>query len=363
MWRTLHKEKCYTITHACFVIHRKDTPMQRPPGFKTDAQREHFHAAAVLHGRGGPLSPKCGVRTRTGTICTQVPISEGKGRCLRHCGPDAAQAHRDAQLRQMQTGKTSPAEFARAEARRARNRLTNGWKSNPALPGQTIDLGAHEWAFQNAARALGADVGALYPAQADWLRWRYQRTQRDRKADAAWVRAVQVDLPRQIARAEAAMVWVRLGGLDKRTKEGRALKAALRAGGETRAAALALTFPKPPYKPPRGAFAHSVKVWAAPPVAGPSKRGLPDRIKRANPAAGAAPKALGRPRARPETEDELTGLMGVYKAADAAVRTMFQGLPDDQDRLTFLRALKALVDAPEDPSAHRRWAGMVQRLR
>lgn len=337
--------------------------MQRPPGFKSDAQRENFHAAAGLHRRGGPLSPQCGVRTRTGTICTQVPINEGKGRCLRHCGPEAAQAHRDAQLRQMQTGKTTPEEFARAEARRARNRLTNGWKNNPTLPGQTIDLGPHEWAFQDAARALGADVGALYPAQADWLRWRYQRTQRDRTADAAWVRAVQVDLPRQIARAEAAMVWVRLGGLDKRTREGRALKSALRAGGEARAATLALTFRKPPYKPPQGASAHAVKVWAAPPVPGPSKRALPDRIKRTNPARGAASKPLGRPKVKPDTEDDLAALMAVYKAADATVQAMYQALLAEQDRLAFLRALKALVDAPDDPSAHRRWAGWVQRLR
>lgn len=299
--------------------------MQRPPGFNSDAQRENFLTAAKTYRRGGVLSPTCGVRTRTGQICTQIPINEGKGRCLRHCGPIAAHANRDAQLRQMQTGKTSPEDFARAEARRARNRLTNGWKKNPALPGQTIDLGQREGAFRDAARALGVDVGGLYPAQADWLRWRYQRTQVDRTADAGWTRAVLEGLSKQIVDADAAMVWVRLGGLDKRTKQGRALKAALRAGGEAYAAALGITPPK------RALGASDVHfrpaVWGsgrAPHCKGPSRRSLPDRIKQANPARQAAPKPLGRPRKRPDTIDDLAALTALYKASDSAVQAMFQ---------------------------------------
>lgn len=337
--------------------------MQRPPGFKSETQRENFTDKARLHGRGGPLSPTCGVRTRTGRVCTQVPIKEGRGRCLRHCGPDAASAHRKTQLRQMKTGKTSPEAFARAEARRARNKLINGWKKNPSLPGKTIDLGPHEGTFRDAMAALGVDVDALYPAQADWLRWRFQRTQVDRTADAAWLQAVRVNLPKQIRDADAAMVWVRLGSVDKRTKEGRALKAALRTGGEAAAAALGLDPAKPALEAPERAMRGRVRVWAAPPSNGPSKRTLPDRIKRADPVQRATSKRLGRPRARPETEDELARLMAVYQSADAAVQAMFQALLADQDRMAFLRALKALVEAPEDPSAHRRWAAVVQRLR
>ncbi len=198
-----------------------------------------------------------------GTVCTQVPISEGKGRCQRHCGPDATRAHRETQLRQMQTGKTSPEDFARAEARRARNRLTNGWKKNPSLPGQTIDLDGSEGTFLDAVRALGADVDTLLPAVRDWLAWRYQRTQLDRTADGAWTRTVRVDLPKRIADADAAMVWVRLGNLDKRTKQGRAMKAALRAGGEARAAALAEIAPKRVAGAVGGVSTVDVGVWTS----------------------------------------------------------------------------------------------------
>lgn len=336
--------------------------MQRPPGFKSDNQRANFQAAAQLHGRGGPLSPRCGVRTRTGTICTQVPISEGKGRCLRHCGPDAARAHRETQLRQMQTGKTCPDQFARAEARRARNRLTNAWKNNPALPGRTIDLGAHEGSFQEAVRGLGADVAGLYPAHSDWLRWTYQRTQLDRTADAAWTRAVRVHLPKRIADAEAAMVWVRLGGLDKRTKAGRAMKAALRRGGEALAATHAGQAPKRAQIGPGAVLLAPVPVWAAPPPDGPSRRTLPDRANQPNPARDAMPKPPGRPRTRPDTPDELVALMAVYRAADGAVQRMFQALAVDADRMAFLRALKGIADAPDDFSAQGRWAVWVQGL-
>ncbi|WP_050521231.1 hypothetical protein [Pseudorhodobacter antarcticus] len=74
-------------------------------------------------------------------------------------------------------------------------------------------MGAREGAFWDAAPALGVDVGGLYPAQADWLRWQYQRTQVDRTADAAWMRDAGAGLRKQITDADAAMVWVRLGGL------------------------------------------------------------------------------------------------------------------------------------------------------
>jgi hypothetical protein len=334
--------------------------MQRPPGFKSDAQRKNFLAAAKMHQRGGPLSSICGARTRTGAVCTQVPINEGKGRCQRHCGPDAARARRETQLRQMQTGKTSPEAFARAEARRARNRLTNGWKKNPSLPGRTIDLGASEGAFLDAVRALGADVDALLPAVRDWLAWRFQRTQLDRKADAAWKRAVRVDLPKRIADADAAMVWVRLGNPDKRTKEGRAMKAALRAGGEARAAALAEKAQKRVTGGAGGVSAPSMEVWTSCAPEGPSRRSLLDRNKIPNPARAGGPKPLGRPRKRPDTSNELAALMAVYWAADSAVQGMFQSIEGEADRLAFLRALKGVADAPRDPNARRRWEGWAR---
>jgi hypothetical protein len=59
----------------------------------------------------------------------------------------------------------------------------------------------------------------------------------------------------------------------------------------------------------------------------------------------------------------LSALMAVYWASDSAVQGMFQAIVVEADRLAFLRALKAVADAPEDPSAQRRWGVWVQRLR
>ena len=332
------------------------------PGFKSETQRTNFTDKARLHGRGGPLSAMCGVRTRTGRVCTQVPIKEGKGRCLRHCGPHAARAHRETQLRQIKTGKTSPEAFARAEARRARNKLINSWKKNPSLPGKTIDLGPDEGTFRDAATALGVDVDALYPAQADWLRWRFQRTQVDRTADAAWLRAVRVDLPKQIRMADAAMIWVRLGSVDKRTKAGHALKAALSAGGEAAAAALGLGPAQRTQDAPERAVEARVRVWAAPPSGGPSKRTLPDRIKRTDTVQRTLPKMPGGRTQKADDQGELAAMMQVYRAADPAVQRMFAALSGEDERRGFLMALKAVTEAPQDPVAQRRWLGFVSAL-
>jgi hypothetical protein len=55
--------------------------------------------------------------------------------------------------------------------------------------------------------------------------------------------------------------------------------------------------------------------------------------------------------------------MAIYSAADSALQGMFRAIASEADRLGFLQALKALADAPDDPSAQRRWAGWVHRLR
>ena len=315
-----------------------------------------------MHQRGGPLSPMCVVRTRTGRACTQVPIKEGKGRCLRHCGPHAARAHRETQLRQMATGKTSPEAFARAEARRARNKLINGWKKNPSLPGKTIDLGQHEVTFLDTVAALSVDVDALYPAQADWLRWRFQRTQVDRTADAAWLRAVRVDLPKQIRMANAAMIWVRLGNLDKRTKKGRALKAALRAGSEAAAVALGFGHAERAQDGLERAVQARVRIWAAPTDDGPSKRTLPDRIKQADSDQRPILKLPGRQVQNADDQNETSSLMQVYRSADAAVQQMFHALSGAEERRGFLLALRAVTKAPQDLIAQRRWMSIVRVL-
>ena len=253
--------------------------MQRPPGFKSASQRENFLEASALHQRGGPLAATCGARCKTGRTCTQVPIT-GSVRCLRHAGPDAAPVHRQNQLAGLRTGRVSPAEFARAEARRARNRLVHGWTRNPSLPGQTIDLGQHEARFQTALGALGVDPGTVLPALADWLRWRFQRLQIDRPSDGAWTRAALADLPRRKADAERLLVWVRAGDLDRRTKAGRALKAALLAGGLDHALARGLAVTPLPDAPAGvGLSGSPVRPWKARAAGGLSNRSKPDAYK------------------------------------------------------------------------------------
>lgn len=346
--------------------------MQRPPGFKSATQAENFHAAARLHRRGGPLAPVCGARTRTGAACTQLPL-EGGARCLKHAGPDAARRFREGQLEGLRTGRVSPDVFARAEARRARNALLDGWKRNPSLPGATIDLAADEGRFRDAASALAVSVDGLLPAVRDWLAWRWRRTQADRRNDAAWVRAVQIDLPRRVADAEKLMVWVRLGNLDKRTKAGRALKAALRTGGPDYAAKVAADVGSVDVDTggtaggrPAGADMLTrlpVRAWTARPADMAGKRSLPDRVKALKPAA-AKPAKMGRPRVRLLADGgaELAALAETLRTAGPAVSQMAAACASDLDRLGLARALQAVRNAPDDPTAQARWAQWVRLL-
>lgn len=350
--------------------------MPRQPGFKSLTQRENFLAASTLFGRGGDMSKQCGARTRNGALCTQLPIAEGKGRCLRHAGPNAAKAHRETQMRQLATGKTSPEAFARAEARRARNALEWAWTRDPRLPGQTIDLGDAEGAFQDAARALGVDVGALYPAQADWLRWKWQRYQRDRQDAAAWQKAVRVDLPRRRADAEVAVALADLGIKDGRTREARAAKAAFRAGGAEGARQAVKAMREAvglsqrgeearvqPWKRRSGAGPLTrapVKPWEARQGAGRWKRRLPDKPK---PEAAPAPpkRPLGRPPRVPDDPAEIAALAALLRETGPWVRAMFEAVPEGE-RVAFLCDLAAFTRAPEDAKARARWAGWVAAL-
>jgi hypothetical protein len=184
----------------------------------------------------------------------------------------------------------------------------------------------------------------------------------DRKADAAWLRAVRVDLPKQIRDADAAMIWVRLGNVDKRTKAGRALKAALRAGGEAAAAALGLDPAKPAQDAPARAVEARVRVWAAPPSGGPSKRTLPNRIKRTDPVQRSIPKMPGRGARKADDQADTADLVKVYRSVDATVQRMFSALSNEDERRGFLLALKAVIEAPQDPVAQRRWLGFVSAL-
>jgi hypothetical protein len=328
-------------------------------GFTSTTQRDRFHAAGALYVRGGPLARTCGAKLRTGATCTQLALA-GEARCSRHGGPDAARRYRDRQFTGLQTGRVTPDEWARAEARRARNALAYAWTKNPSLPGATIDLGPQEAAFRAATASLGVDVTGLYPAVADWLRWQWLRYQKDRHNWQAWERVVKVELPRRVATADTAMDWVRLGGVDKRTALGRALKGALRGGGIERAQALALRLG---VALPARAPMTLVLPWIPPPAGGTGKRAQPNRPKAAAAPQPQPPRPIGRPSALPDDPDSLLALGEVLRAAGTGAQDMFAKIEGHEDQLRFLMALRDVTADSNSGSARGRWGAWVARLR
>lgn len=345
--------------------------------FQNDERLQRFAARSVFARRGGQLARNCSVLTRTGRLCKNPP-QPGSTRCLRHGGPDAARRFRERQRAALRSGSVTPKQWERAEANRGRAALQHAWLKDPALPGKTIDLGQNERAFSTSARALGVDVTELYPAIADWLRWRYQRRMIDRPNEAAWHTIVQDALPRQIERADAAMVWLSLGdgGRDRRTRTAKALKAALRAGGlaaaqkvaeAQRIAAAQAAAEAADEAVRRGVPRHASKA-ATPRVAPPvepwrshalrgSKRALPDRpIKQMDKAPPRPAKPIGRPCAAADAA-EIATLVDVLRGAGPQVMALFGEVTDASDQLQFLRDLSGYLQAPNDDEAARRWTG------
>lgn len=345
------------------------------PGFKSETQRERFSDAATLYVRGGPLARTCAARLRTGGVCAQLALA-GEARCLRHGGPDAARRFRERQRAGLEHGSVSPEEWARAEAKRARNALQWKWRKDPRLPGRTIDLGPDEAAFAASAAALGVDVDALFPAVADWLRWRWRRHQKDRPDAARWLRTVREELPRQRVTADEAVAWASLGIVDRRTLEARAAKAAMRARDVDRARAVVdalratssaavdadLDKVRAGCKPAGPLTMLPVQPWKSRPAADGWKRRKPDRIKAPSVASG-PPKPIGRPRRTPDSADDLAALGEVLRTAGPQVHAMFDAIPRQEDQVRFLRDLREYVNAPDNAGALRRWMGWVQALR
>jgi hypothetical protein len=342
------------------------------PGWRSAEHRAAYVAACRDFGRGGPAARTCGAKLRNGGTCNDFALA-GEDRCRRHCGPDAARRFRERQKREFERGEVAPEVWAAAEARRARNALEWAWTRDPRLPGATISLGEAEGAFRDAARALGVDVAGLFPAQRDWLAWKWQRYQRDRKDAAVWQRAVLTDLPRKRAAAEVAVMLADLNIKDGRTREARAAKAAFRAGGVERARQAVAAMREAVALSQRGEEARvgpwagrkaagpitraPVKPWEARQGAGRWKRRLPDQPKAE--AAPARPKRpVGRPPRVPDSPAEIAALADVLRAAGAAVQAMYAALPEDQ-QLPFLRDLAAFTRAPDDARARARWAGWV----
>lgn len=155
-------------------------------GFIDDEHRTSFNRARLPYQFGAPGRAMCGARTRGGNTCKSAPLA-GHHRCLKHAGPKAARAYRDAQLKDLAAGRLHASSFAEAERKRAANRLRWLWKKHsPWVLGSTIDLGAYEDRFRVAVAEMGHQVESLPPAVSDWARWRYRRLMIDRARPTAW---------------------------------------------------------------------------------------------------------------------------------------------------------------------------------
>ena len=287
-------------------------------GFKSAEHQAAFLEARRLTQRGGANASVCGARTRAGTACQNLPIREGKGRCLHHAGPKAAREHRARTYQEFLSGKISAGDWSRAEARRMANRLGWEWKRDPWTPGSTIDLGAWEGRLRADLRARGVDVDVLAPAVADWLRWRFRRTQIDRRDEREWVRVLNQRLPARInlaAERPAAAPDVLIG-----------------------------------------------RTWTA--DAEPwSKRRRADQPRAPKVERGKGYLRRGRPRTQTPEPDEADELMRVYREHRTIVATMMAACPREEDKRLVLRALRDYLDNPNDMRAVSCWVELVRRLR
>ncbi len=261
-------------------------------------KHEHlFHERGASYRFGEPALRTCGARLKTGASCPNPAIKESKqGRCLSHCGPHAARAYRARQKRRFEAGGVSAQEWNRAEARRAANRLGDQWKKNPWLPGSTIDLGEHEYAFRDALGDL--DAATLPPAAVDWLRWRYRRTLIDRQNAAAWNKALTQDLPRRVSAAGPRPAEVR--GRDS----------------------------KPDAMPRTWKVDHGRDCP-------PSKRTAPDKPKAPKARRGKGFGRAGRPRTQPASEDEQAELSRVYRENAAVLEPIMARYKTKQSNWRF----------------------------
>lgn len=334
---------------------------------------ERFTAAGRAWELGAPGVPTCSARTKGGAPCPQPPLRGGP-RCLRHAGPKAALAHRERQRARLATGGVTPAEWARAEARRARNKVGSAWRSDPSLPGATIELGPEEEArFRATLVAACIKLDALLPALSDWLRWRFRRCQVDRTDNAAWERAVRLELPKRREAADRKMAWRRLGRPDLRTKAGRLVALRLAHGNVVGAKALAEELAeakRAPAEERAGEPGRSAGREAAPPPLPPARpwqgpgggvagrRALPDRRGSERPSSGRRGGREERPGGAPCPE-ELAALQALLRRAGPELRARAAALPDSGRRLGFLRALRDMVEAPGSRRAQARWLAAV----
>lgn len=299
-------------------------------GFYSEEQAENFAAARGATQFGGPARAICGARNRRGSVCARTPIIEGRGRCLLHCGPKAAGEFRERQHRAFLSGRLSYADWTRQEARRAANRLKERWKKHPWHSGGTIDLGADEATFRETLREMGSDMDAIAPVVADWLRWRFRRTQIDRCDDRAWTRAVREELPGRVAKAGPCPVAV--------VADATLVPAKRRDG-----------------VPPR--------TWTPDLVCVQFRRTRPDLPRAPKVIRGKGYRTRGRPRVSPPNDAERAELAEVFRAMRTVLAPLMGNCGTELEQTDLLRTARNYARAPDDPAALRRWIAAATALR
>lgn len=336
------------------------SPTHLQPGFKSDAQRENFLEASRDHQRGGPLARNCGVILRDGTPCRRLP-PKSEARCRVHGGPHAARRFRTRQIEGLRTGRVSPEEFARAEARRARNALLDRWKVDPTQAGATIDFGANEWRFVEAAQRRDVDVLTLLPAIADWLRWRWQRLQIDRQDDRAWMRTCREDLPRRASKAHAVAQWVALGRYRRAGRAGPVLASALKRDGFEAAQRLVSEWrtqginPPPKQRPWKPLTPLPVRPWTPNTPQAGSKRLQPDNLPRER------PKPMKGVKHLPDLTPEQAG--EVLREAGPAAIAMYQNVVSPLEQRRFIATLYLIQQEDAPAEVWSEWLELVRRYR
>lgn len=291
------------------------------PQFQSKQHEAAFRSGAKKTQRGAAGAAICGARARIGAECLNAPIREGNGRCLAHAGPKAANAFHARKKQAFESGRITAAEWNRAEARRAANRLGDQWKTNPWLPGSTIDLGEHDGNFRDAVSALALD--ALPPAVVDWLRWRYRRTQIDRPNSASWYKALTQDLQRRIEHAGPRPTGTAYSEYN---------------------------------------FASAPRTWAVSETdtTNSSRRALPDTPRAPKIIRGKGYTRPGRPRTQPADENEFDDLMRVYRENTAVLEQLMSAARSEAKQLAVLRTLRDYLARPADVQACKRWLELVE---
>ena len=163
------------------------------------------------------------------------------------------------------------------------------------------------------------------------------------------------------------MQWVRLGDHDRRTRAGRAVMAALRAGSEAYATAVAQRFVLEalPIRPGRGPGLTplAARPWRDSAASPSLKRRKADQPKGTAPAVKARHGPPRRPGWVVVDANELDALTALLHGSGPEVRRMFAACVGADDQLQFLTALRDFQQDPDDAPARDCWMGWAQRIR